>query len=647
MSAPERYRVLVVDDDEVDRMAVRRALRAAGVEAEVEEAADAPAGLDAIRAGGWDCVFLDYQLPGGDGLAVLRAVRAEEIDTPVVMLTGRGDPETAVALMKSGAADYVGKGAFTPERLAQALRHAVRVHHAERQARDAQTALRVSEERYRLVMRATNDVIWDWDLATDELRWNEGLEVTFGYRLDEVPPVIHFWHEHVHPDDRERVVRGIRAVIDGGGDRWADEYRFLRADGGEAVVLDRGLVARDGDGRATRMIGSMQDITERKAAEAALRESEERFRALHETSPDGFMILRGIRDEAGELRDFAIVYVNPAAERIIGRAAGDLRASTLLGELPGNRASGLFDRYVGVVRTGEPMQTETEYEADGVHGWFRITAVPLHDGVAIGFADVSARRRAEADREAAVASRSRFYAAMSHELRTPINAILGYNDLILSGVYGDITPKQAGALERGQRAARHLLDLVNDVLDLSKLEAGKVEVVAELCSIPELVRDLFATVRPLAEEKGSDLRMVDGGTARPVVTDPRRVRQILLNLLSNAIKFGRSRPVEVRVAGAADGGVVAEVVDQGEGIAAEHLERVFEEFVQLPNASRGGTGLGLPISRGLAELLGGRLEAESRPGEGSTFRLVLPPSLPGAPDVGTAAELTQPAVMRS
>ena len=439
MSAPDRYRVLVVDDDEVDRMSVRRALRAAGVEAGVEEAVDAPGGLAAIRQGGWDCIFLDYQLPGGDGLGVLRTARAEGIDTPVVMLTGRGDPDTAVELMKSGAADYVTKGAFTPERLAQALRHAVRVHQAERQAREAQTALRVSEERYRLVMRATNDVIWDWDFATDQVEWNEALEVAFGHPLRTIPRDSCFWRDHIHPDDRERVLGGIHGVIDGGGDRWSAEYRFLRADGVESVVLDRGLVARDAEGRATRMIGSMQDITERKAGEAALRESEERFRALHETSPDGFMILHGLRDGAGALYDFEIDYVNPAAERIVGRAAGELRGRRLLAALPGNRASGLFDRYVRVVQTGRPMQTETEYGADGVHGWFRITAVPLHDGFAVGFADVSARRKAEADREAAVASRSRFYAAMSHELRTPINAILGYNDLMLDGVFGEVS----------------------------------------------------------------------------------------------------------------------------------------------------------------------------------------------------------------
>ena len=118
------------------------------------------------------------------------------------------------------------------------------------------------------------------------------MEAAFGYPAGTVPRGSGFWRDHVHPDDRARVLGSIHAAIDGDADRWAAEYRFLRADGSAAVVLDRGIVARDAEGRATRMIGSMQDITERKVAEEALRESEERFRALHETSPDGFAILR-------------------------------------------------------------------------------------------------------------------------------------------------------------------------------------------------------------------------------------------------------------------------------------------------------------------------------------------------------------------
>jgi signal transduction histidine kinase len=238
--------------------------------------------------------------------------------------------------------------------------------------------------------------------------------------------------------------------------------------------------------------------------------------------------------------------------------------------------------------------------------------------------DVTDAKRAEEERERAVTARSRFYAAMSHELRTPINAVLGYNDLLLAGVYGELTAQQQTSVERGQRAARHLLHLVNDVLDLSKIEAGKMELVWEPVPVVALVQDLFATLQPLADEHGSELRLEGREAAGiDIVTDPRRVQQILLNLISNALKFGQGRPVDVRC-DATDDEVAIEVADQGVGIPAEALGRIFEEFIQLPNANAGGTGLGLPISQRLARLLGGRLEVESVPGEGSTFRLRLP-----------------------
>jgi len=238
--------------------------------------------------------------------------------------------------------------------------------------------------------------------------------------------------------------------------------------------------------------------------------------------------------------------------------------------------------------------------------------------------DVTDAKRAEEERERAVTARSRFYASMSHELRTPINAVLGYNDLLLAGVYGELTAQQQTSVERGQRAARHLLHLVNDVLDLSKIEAGKMELVWEPVPVLALVQDLFATLQPLADEHGSELRLEGREAAGiDIVTDPRRVQQILLNLIANALKFGQGRPVDVRC-DATDDEVIIEVADQGVGIPAEALGRIFEEFIQLPNANAGGTGLGLPISQRLARLLGGRLEVESVPGEGSTFRLLLP-----------------------
>ena len=227
--------------------------------------------------------------------------------------------------------------------------------------------------------------------------------------------------------------------------------------------------------------------------------------------------------------------------------------------------------------------------------------------------------------EKAMAARSRFYASMSHELRTPINAVLGYSTLLLENIYGPLNEKQAEGITRTHKAAKHLLELVNDVLDLSKIEAGKIDLRLQPVVFPALIEDLFVTVRPLADQFGSTLALEHEGQQLKVISDPRRLRQILLNLLSNAIKFGNGKPIRVRSVPTPDGGIVLEVIDQGEGIAPADREKIFDEFVQLGKTQlTEGTGLGLPISRRLAEMLSGKLEIESEVGEGSTFRLVLP-----------------------
>ncbi len=236
--------------------------------------------------------------------------------------------------------------------------------------------------------------------------------------------------------------------------------------------------------------------------------------------------------------------------------------------------------------------------------------------------------RRQMDLEKAMTARSRFYASMSHELRTPINAILGYSTLLLENIYGPLNDKQVEGIQRTNKAAKHLLELVNDVLDLSKIEAGKFDLRIQPVNFPGLVEDLFVTVRPLADAHGSVLTLDMQSPGFRITSDPRRIRQILLNLLSNAIKFGSGKPIDVRVRARDDGGALLEVEDRGEGIPEPDQLRIFEEFVQLGRSQlTEGTGLGLPISRRLAEMLHGTLEVESVVGQGSTFRLALPPSI--------------------
>lgn len=233
------------------------------------------------------------------------------------------------------------------------------------------------------------------------------------------------------------------------------------------------------------------------------------------------------------------------------------------------------------------------------------------------------------ERDAAIAdvrqlmdARSRFYAAMNHEIRTPINAILGFNDLILGGVLGPVPEQIRDSLERSQRAARHLLELVNDVLDLSKIEAGRIDVVPEHHDLQRLIRELMQTIEPTVAQYGSRV-ICELNCAEPVYTDDRRVRQILLNLISNAAKFGRGNPITVRCE-AAGTNVRIDVEDHGIGIPAEQLDTIFDEFVQLRERRGPGTGLGLAISKKLAEVLGGRIDVRSEVGAGSTFSLFLP-----------------------
>ena len=240
--------------------------------------------------------------------------------------------------------------------------------------------------------------------------------------------------------------------------------------------------------------------------------------------------------------------------------------------------------------------------------------------------------------QVALSARNRFYAAMSHELRTPINAVMGYNDLLLAEVYGSLSEQQELAVERSQRAARHLRELVNDVLDISRLESGKTDVQTEEVRLPELVRDLFDTLRPLTESARTELHLISPDAVPALQTDPRRLRQILMNLLSNAIKFGAGSPVWVHLGKGRSGGVVVEVTDGGPGIPDEDQSRIWDEFVQLGRGDNlagpaEGTGLGLPIARRLAAVLGGTLDVSSTVGVGTTFRLMLPQSPPRSTEV--------------
>jgi PAS domain S-box-containing protein len=230
--------------------------------------------------------------------------------------------------------------------------------------------------------------------------------------------------------------------------------------------------------------------------------------------------------------------------------------------------------------------------------------------------------------ERAYRLKSQFLASMSHELRTPINALLGYTSLMQDQIYGELNQRQAEALSRMYMASQHLLELVNDILDLAKIEAGKMPVHVESVNVGLLIRELGQTIEPMVRRKDLEYRVSIDPETPVLETDRTKVKQVLLNLLSNAVKF--THQGHIAVAARPDdrgGGVVIEVADSGIGIKEDDIQKIFDDFRQVDQSSTreyGGTGLGLSITKKLLHLLGGTVCVDSEPGGGSTFTIWLP-----------------------
>ena len=231
----------------------------------------------------------------------------------------------------------------------------------------------------------------------------------------------------------------------------------------------------------------------------------------------------------------------------------------------------------------------------------------------------------------ATAAKSRFLASISHELRTPLNGIIGFSEMLYDGRLGPVTEEQRDVVSDILASGRHLLQLINDILDLSKVEAGRMEFRPEPCDLASLVSEVRDIIRPLAEKKNIQLS-TDLPSGLTVVIDPGRFKQVLYNYLSNAVKFtGRDGSVSIRLAREGDRSFRLDVADTGSGIAPDEISRLFQEFAQLPNSRKAeqGTGLGLALTRHIVEAQGGTVSVRSELGRGSVFSAVLPISAAG------------------
>jgi PAS domain S-box-containing protein len=423
---------------------------------------------------------------------------------------------------------------------------------------------------------------------------------------------------------------------------------------GTRILHTKKVPVLDPAGRPNFLLGVSEDITEQRHAADALRDAQSRLQQVLAFSPTVIYVL----DVSGDGGGSKPIWVSENFTRMTGYDISSALDNAWTAEqLHPDERPRLLAEFPALLRQDQFTREYRFRFRDGSYHWIRDEARVLRDAsgqpmqLLGAWLDISERVRAEEDlrraraaAESANQTKSEFLAKMSHELRTPLNSIIGFSEMLDDQTFGPLNDKQLRYVDNVLSSGRQLLDLINDILDLSKVEAGRMELVPAPIDVATALDDARVRMESLAGQKGHTIGVEVEPQLPALSADAGKFRQIMDNLLSNAIKFtpngGRIR-MSARRAPAGDG-IEVVVSDNGIGIKPEDQGRIFQEFEQLDNAyvrEQQGTGLGLALTRKLVELHGGRIGVESQPGEGSTFRFVLPfePRAP-EPPVWSAVE---------
>ncbi len=504
------------------------------------------------------------------------------------------------------------------------------------------TEHRQTERDYRAIFEHAPEGMYRTTLDGRFLRVNPAGARILGYDSpEELMSSVNDMATQVHgaPGQRERQIQALleKGVLEN------LELRARRKDGSIIWVTENARAVRDATGKLAYLEGFFRDITARKIAEQALRDSEERY----------VLALRGANEGMWDWNlETDTLHVSERFKELLSL------------EFDGNKivpASGWQPRLHPEDRArfrqemSAHLKGETEfYETDirilvpgKSHIWVRARGIGVRDAggrvyrLAGSIGDITARKRAEIalqqakeEAEEAARAKSRFLANMSHELRTPLNAIIGLTEMLQEEVQSADPVDVNEPLDRVSRAGKHLLALIDQILDLSKIEAGKVQLDYEQFSIAGLIGEIETAITPMARKNNNHFQVECDPGLQAVRSDAVRLRQIIINLLSNACKFTENGQVSLRLGiEAANGSSQLRITatDTGIGMSPDQIDVVFDEFSQGDSSTTrkyGGTGLGLAITKRLCQAMGGRIEADSSPGVGTTFNVWLPVALP-------------------
>ena len=634
-------RVLLIEGNEDDAALILRELQRGGYEPVARRVETPAAMVYALQQETWELVLADWELPQFSALFALEMLKSQGLDLPFIIVSGTIGEEAAISAMKAGGHDFVSKKHLG--RLVLTIEREVREATDRRARRRAEGALAASEERLQLVGRATNDAVRDWDLSTNGMWWNERFSALFGDQTQDVDVEagVESWYSRLYPDDKDRVITSCYAAINGGATNWSEGYRFRRADGTYAEVLDRGYIVRNVRGQALRLIGAMTDLTALRKAHAALKESEARVRTVLESSLDAIIGM----DENGMIIDW-----NPPAEAMFGwsrdEAMGRAVGETIIPPAQREAHRSGLRRFT---ETGEgPMFNRrletTAWQRDGGEFPVEVSIVPLKEGAAYRFywfvVDISERRVAEVKlrqteeqlRQAQkMEAIGQLAGGVAHDFNNLLTVITGYTDLLMSDLPAG-APTLAN-LEEIRSAAERASWLTRQLLAFSRRQILAPQVLDLQVLIGNLEKMLH---RLIGEDVVLKTELVPS-LAR-IKADPGQIEQIIMNLAVNArdamptggdltietdtVLLDESYPIK-SVDVPTGLYVLLAVTDTGCGMDVETQKRIFEPFFTTKEVGK-GTGLGLSTVYGIVKQSNGFIWVYSEPGRGTTFKIYLP-----------------------
>jgi PAS domain S-box-containing protein len=602
-------RILMVEDSAADAELISRVLRDAKLDFTVTRTATEAAFRQELLVQVPDVILADYDVPGFGGMDALDIANDLAPETPFIFVSGAISEDRAVAVLRKGAVDYILKD--RPQRLPSAIERAIAERRERQTRRRMQESLRTTEQRFHLAVQATRDVIWDLDLDTKRVWVNDAMRSEWGHDVgNEVTQA--WFYEHVHPDDREHTRRQIRAMLEGGENRAVMRYRFRRSSNDYGHVFDRGMVVRGSDGKPSRVIGAMQDVTEQQLAITALAE------AQHIAKLGSWSYkTRGDRVVWSE-ETYRIFGVEPETK---------MTYESYLALIHPDDRSFVEERVSAAPRNGHIEFEHRVARPDGSVRWVlcRLAVTDENDGSLFGTVqDLTEWKRLHEQIEQAnrIATLGRVVATIGHEFNNVLMGMQPFAELIRRM---STEPKITAAAAQILNGVTRARAMTSDILRMTQIPQPKLQTV----DLAPWLETIAPEIEVLAGSRVRvEIEVPAPGTAM-VRCDPTQLQQVITNLATNARDaMPQGGTLTIRTVAGDQDRVCIDVADTGAGIPADALPRIFEP---LFTTKASGTGIGLSVVQQVITRAGGSITVDSVVGSGTVFHIELLKAEPVTP----------------